>query len=134
MDPRGKVAVITGAGSGIGRATALALAGEGASIVVADFDDSSGAATVAMVEATGGKAAFIHTDVTVNSDVERMVAFATETFGGLDILMPTWHQHATPHFPIAPGSVRERCSLTSGVWPPASSRQYPSCESAAALS
>ena len=116
MDPRGKVAVITGAGSGIGRATALALAAEGASIVVADFDDSSGAATVEMVEAAGEKAAFIHTDVTVSSDVERMVAFATQTFGGLDIL----HANAgintpRPHFPIAPRASWERTLLVD-LW------------------
>ena len=116
MDPRGKIAVITGAGSGIGRATALALAAEGASIVVADFDNDGGAGTVGMVEAAGGKAAFIHTDVTIDTDVERMVTFATEKFGGLDIL----HANAgintpRPHFPIAPRPAWER-TLFVDLW------------------
>jgi NAD(P)-dependent dehydrogenase (short-subunit alcohol dehydrogenase family) len=86
MDPSGKVALITGAGSGIGRATALALSKEGASVVVADVDDVGGAETVRLVEASGGRAAFVHTDVTKRDDLERMVSFAEETFGGLDIL------------------------------------------------
>src|SRR3989304_8269937 len=86
MDPSGKVALVTGGGSGIGRATAAALAGEGALVVVADVDDAGGAETVRLIEAAGGKAAFVHTDVTNRADLERMVAFAEQTFGGLDIL------------------------------------------------
>ncbi len=103
MDPRGKTALITGAGSGIGRAAALALAREGASIAVADVDDAGGRETVRMVEEAGGRAAFIHVDVTKAVDIERMIAFAEETFGGLDIL----HNNAgintpRPRFPAAP--------------------------------
>ena len=102
MDPRGKVALITGAGSGIGLATALALAREGASIVVADFDERGGSETVRMITDTGGMAAFVHTDVTNNGDIERMVGFTVKTFSGLDIL----HANAgintpRPHFPLA---------------------------------
>jgi NAD(P)-dependent dehydrogenase (short-subunit alcohol dehydrogenase family) len=85
MDPSGKVALITGAGSGIGRATALALAREGASIVVADMDQAGGAETVRMIEEAGGRAAFVRTDVTKREDVEAMVAFTEKTLGGLDI-------------------------------------------------
>jgi NAD(P)-dependent dehydrogenase (short-subunit alcohol dehydrogenase family) len=86
MEPEGKVAIVTGAGSGIGRATALALAGAGASVVVADLDDAGGKETAALVEQAGGKAAFLHTDVTSRAGLGAMVAFAEETYGGLDIL------------------------------------------------
>jgi len=64
MDPNGKVALITGAGSGIGWATALLLAENGASVVIADVDESGGNETVEMVKAAGGEAAFARADVT----------------------------------------------------------------------
>ncbi len=85
MDPNGKVALITGAGSGIGRATAILLAENGASVVVADVDESGGHETVEMVKAAGGEAAFVRADVTSREDVDAMVAFTTKTYGGLDI-------------------------------------------------
>jgi NAD(P)-dependent dehydrogenase (short-subunit alcohol dehydrogenase family) len=85
MDPSGKVALITGAGSGIGRATAVALAEAGASVVVADVQVDGGNETVEMVKAKGGQAAFVRTDVTKAADVENMVSFTEKTFGGLDI-------------------------------------------------
>ncbi|MCH8052293.1 MAG: SDR family NAD(P)-dependent oxidoreductase [Chloroflexi bacterium] len=85
MDPNGKVALITGAGSGIGRATALLLAENGVSVVVADVDESGGNETVETVKAVGGEAAFVRADVTSRDDVEAMVAFTKKTYGGLDI-------------------------------------------------
>ena len=63
MDPNGKVALITGAGSGIGRATALLLAENGVSVVVADVDESGGHETVAAVKAVGGAAACVRAEV-----------------------------------------------------------------------
>ena len=86
MQVNGKVAIITGAGSGIGRATAALLAREGASIVVADVNDAGAAETVAAIEAAGGKAAAVHVDVTKSADLDAMFAFAEKTYGGFDIL------------------------------------------------
>jgi len=86
MEIAGKVALITGAASGIGRATAVALAAAGASVVVADLDDRRGRETKEEIRGTGGKAEFVRTDVTLEDDIRRMIAFAEEKFGGLHIL------------------------------------------------
>ncbi|MCH7578459.1 MAG: SDR family NAD(P)-dependent oxidoreductase, partial [Chloroflexi bacterium] len=75
MDIEGKVALVTGSGSGIGRATALRLAREGAAVVVADIDEEGGRETVRQIEAAGGRAAFIRADVASEADVRAMVAF-----------------------------------------------------------
>ena len=80
-----KVVVITGAAGGIGKATALRFAEEGADIVVADFAD--GAATVAEVEAKGRKAIYVQTDVTKIDSAKAMIAKAIETFGRVDVLI-----------------------------------------------
>jgi NAD(P)-dependent dehydrogenase (short-subunit alcohol dehydrogenase family) len=102
MDIKGKVALVTGAGSGIGRATAVRLVREGASVVVADVNEDGGAETVRMIQDAGGRAAFVRADVTNADDVRAMVSFAETTFGGLDIL----HNNAgigsgQPRFPMA---------------------------------
>ncbi len=80
-----KSVLITGASSGIGRATALAFANEGASLLLADVDIEGGAETVRMIEAEGGAVRFMETDVTQNNAVEAMVAAALSHFGRLDI-------------------------------------------------
>jgi len=79
----GKVAVVTGGASGIGESSALRLAAEGASVVVADLKD--GAETVARIEAEGGRAYFVRVDTTSESDCEEMVDQAVRTFGRVDI-------------------------------------------------
>ncbi len=83
---QGKSAVITGAASGIGRATALLFAREGAQVVVADINEAGGQVVADTIRAGGGEAIFIRADVTVEADVEHMLALAVETFGRLDIL------------------------------------------------
>ena len=81
-----KVALITGAGSGIGRDSALCFAAEGAPVVVVDVNDKAGAETVALVERGGGKAAYIHADVSQAAQAEAMVAFAEKTYGKLNVV------------------------------------------------
>ena len=82
-----KVALVTGAGYGIGRGIALRLAVEGASVIVNDIDEEHGTETVRMIEEAGEKAAFVLADVSSEEDVRRMISFSGETFGGLDILV-----------------------------------------------
>lgn len=86
MDPRGKVAVVTGAASGIGRASASALASAGAVVLVADVDEPGGAETVSAIAEAGGTAAFHRTDVRLLDDIEDMFRRAAEEFGGIDIV------------------------------------------------
>lgn len=86
MDISGKVALVTGAGSGIGRASAVRLAAEGASVVVVDVNANGADETVAQIEAAGGKASSTRADVTSVHDVRAMIEFAERTYGGLDIL------------------------------------------------
>ncbi|MGH9034036.1 MAG: SDR family NAD(P)-dependent oxidoreductase [Acidimicrobiia bacterium] len=82
----GRVALITGAASGQGRAAAVRFAEHGARIAVADMNDDGAAETVALVEKVGGGAVAVHADVSRRPDVDAMVAAAVETFGRLDVL------------------------------------------------
>ena len=83
----GKVAIITGAGSGIGRATACRFAAEGANVVVAEISDAGAGKTVELARALGGgECVAVRTDVTDPDSVERAVAWAVERFGRLDVM------------------------------------------------
>ena len=84
---RGKVAIVTGGAAGIGQATAILLAEEGARVVVADLDEAVGAETIAQIKAQGGEAIFVRTDISQERDAERVSAEAVKAFGRLDILV-----------------------------------------------
>jgi NAD(P)-dependent dehydrogenase (short-subunit alcohol dehydrogenase family) len=79
----GKVALVTGGGSGIGRAAALAFAGRGAAVVIADVDDAGGEQTVALINERGGEGLFVHTDVAQALAVEELLVHTVDAFGAL---------------------------------------------------
>jgi|TARA_B100000959_G_C14792925_1_gene546356 NAD(P)-dependent dehydrogenase (short-subunit alcohol dehydrogenase family) len=86
MRLEGKVAIISGAASGIGQATAIRFAAEGARVIVADINRIGGEETVATIASAGGEAAFIETDVGDEAALQQMVDFAVATYAGLDVL------------------------------------------------
>ena len=86
MRLKDKVALITGAGSGIGYQTALLFAQEGASVVVVDINDEAGEKTCAEIAGQGGWASYVHADVSNARDCQNMIAFAEATYGKLNIL------------------------------------------------
>ena len=81
----GKVAFVTGAGSGMGRTTALAFAREGASVVLADVSDEGNQDTARMIEELGGRALAVRCDVTRSEDVQAALNQAVDAFGRLDV-------------------------------------------------
>ena len=86
MDPKGKVAIITGGASGIGLATAKLLASNGARVLIADLQSDAGAAAARDIEVNGGEARFVRIDVTRHGDLERMLDYAVKHFGRIDIV------------------------------------------------
>ena len=79
-----RVAIVTGGGSGIGEATAVILAREGAKVVIADISERGGLATVALIEAQGGQAIFCATDVTIEAQIAHLIETTVREFGRLD--------------------------------------------------
>ncbi len=99
---KGKVALITGAASGMGRAAAVLFAAEGAQVAVVDINDKLGAEVVSEIQQKGGQATYIHADVSKVPELERMVQETVKTFGKLNIF---WHNAGN----AGPGSI-ERTS------------------------
>lgn len=87
MRLKDKIAIITGASSGIGRATAEVFAEEGAKVVVADIDEEGGETTLSIIRQKGGVAHLIHADISKESDAERIARETRSVFGRLDILV-----------------------------------------------
>jgi NAD(P)-dependent dehydrogenase (short-subunit alcohol dehydrogenase family) len=84
---QGRVALVFGGSSGIGRGCAEAMANEGAAVMIADPNEAGGAEVVAGIESGGGRALFVSTDITDEASVERAVAATVSAFGGLDSLV-----------------------------------------------
>ena len=83
----GRVALVTGGASGIGKATATRIAAEGGSVVIADLQDEAGAAVVAEIEQNGGRAAYVHLDVTDEQGWADAIVIDRRHVRGLDILV-----------------------------------------------
>ncbi len=84
MEFTGKVALITGGGGGIGRATAIGFAGRGAKVVVVDLDPTAGEASAELVRQRGGDARFVRADVTKSADVQNYVKATLDAYGAID--------------------------------------------------
>lgn len=87
MRLKDKVSIVTGGGSGIGRATAILFAEEGSKVVIADFDPEGGRETVKCIQANGGEAAFIEVDVSVEAEAFQIARFAVEQHGKINVLV-----------------------------------------------
>ena len=87
MRLQNKIAIITGAGSGIGRGIALAFVKEGAKVVVADWSEEGGKETVEQIRKINGRAVFVKTDVGKTVDIDKMVKTCLDKFGRVDILV-----------------------------------------------
>ncbi|MFC1902203.1 SDR family NAD(P)-dependent oxidoreductase [Chloroflexota bacterium] len=83
----GKVAIVTGVAAGIGRTAAIMFAKEGAKLVISDIDDVNGKETESIIHSSGGEAVFVHTDVSLASEVNNMISAGISRFGKIDILL-----------------------------------------------
>lgn len=87
MRLQNKIAIITGAGSGIGRGIALAFVKEGAKVVVVDWSEESGKETVEQIFKVNGEAVFVKTDVSKAAEIDKMAKICLDKFGRIDILV-----------------------------------------------
>jgi NAD(P)-dependent dehydrogenase (short-subunit alcohol dehydrogenase family) len=110
-DLDGKIAIVTGAASGIGAAGARLMAEAGASVVVADIRPDSGRATVAAIEAAGGRAYFLPVDVRSSDSVQALVAGAVAHYGRIDVLF-----HNAMNVPLVNREDRRATELPESVW------------------
>ena len=108
----GKVAIVTGAASGIGRATAFALAQAGAAVVLADLDGERAGDAAREIAASGARAIGVHADMAKEADIRAMVEAAVAAFGGLDIL----HNNAAASSPALMSRDRDIVSMDVEVW------------------
>ncbi|MFC1982235.1 SDR family NAD(P)-dependent oxidoreductase [Chloroflexota bacterium] len=92
-----KVALITGASTGIGRASAIMFAKEGARVAIADINDAGGQETINAIKAAGGEAIYIHADLSKRSDIKRMIETTVDKFGKVDILFNNAGYYLWPH-------------------------------------
>ena len=92
---RGKVAIVTGGACGIGRATALLFAREGARVLIADRNETTGRETESEISSSGGRAIFERADVTQDADCRRVVDRAVREFGAIHILFNNFSQDGT---------------------------------------
>src|SRR5215213_7601067 len=99
MDVRGRVALVTGGAAGIGRATALRLAREGARVVVADVEAAGGEETSALIREAGGEGRFLRCDVVRDEEVERLIEETELAYGGLEIVHNNAGVLSGPRFP-----------------------------------
>jgi len=113
MEFGGKVCLVTGAGSGIGRATAMGFAQRGAKVVVADVNADNAASVVAEITAAGGTATAVTADMTIPKNIDAMLDRAVETYGRLDVL----HNNAFGVPPTLQGRRMARVAeLDQNVW------------------
>jgi NAD(P)-dependent dehydrogenase (short-subunit alcohol dehydrogenase family) len=113
----GKVAIITGAGSGQGRAAALLFAREGARVAAADVNEAGGLETVAEIEAAGGTASFKRTDVSDEAQCQDLVAHAVDAHGGLNVLYNNAGVWYVAHHGYEPGRTDAPAPLlTQNIW------------------
>ncbi|NKY33298.1 SDR family oxidoreductase [Nocardia speluncae] len=113
MQLKDKVAVITGSAAGIGRRAAVRFAAEGARVVVSDLDDAAGAETVQQIRSSGHEAAYCHSDVTQVCDLERLMTFAADTYGGVDIF---WHNAGTSSASVTSSPSGYHPGITEADW------------------
>ncbi len=108
-----KVAIITGGGSGIGRATAILFAKEGAKVIVADTVAEGGEETVRMIKKASGDAIFVKTNVSESADVRAMVRAAVDTYGKLNILFNNAGIVERDNVPLAKCKEEDFCEVIS---------------------